>query len=115
MNAFVAHFSKDPQNPSVTSPFERYESTIKDIIFTKFFTKPILAAMVDAYKVMEAFKHDTKGRFKEDKQVLLLNNSRKIMCLSTQYCSNLAASEAGRSVIIECERDARTAIVEGKR
>ncbi|GMI11621.1 hypothetical protein TrRE_jg15, partial [Triparma retinervis] len=118
MNAFIAHFSSPAPPPppgspptSTSSPLADYSSCIRDIIVTKFFTKPILATMVDAYKVMEAFKHDTKGKFRGDKQLLLLNNSRKLMCLTTQYCSTLSTSASGRRIIRLCEVDASSSSI----
>jgi hypothetical protein len=72
MNAFLSYFlsSSSPSTPSRDGgTFEKYEICIRDIIVTKFFTKPILATMVDAYKVMEAYKHEEIGTERDDKQV----------------------------------------------
>ena len=44
-------------------------------------------------------------------KLLLLNNSRKLMCLTTQYCSTLSTSASGRRIIRLCEVDASSSSI----
>ena len=114
MNAFLAHFFEEREVTKDSPQFHIFEARIRDIIVTKFFTKPILALLADSYGVLEAFKHDTSGKLGSTKEQALLKASRRIMCLSTQYCKNLSVTYSGRSTLLACESDVRKQMKEGE-